>query len=95
MPDGIMVKRWATGPKKGQPKPSATIQGMLDRGLMELPDDGGHWLRARFTAAGLSAFRRMATDPRALPRNEYQHLLVELGVGGGDAPEGNPQRDPG
>lgn len=77
--NGILVKRWATGPNKGQPKPGAVIQGMLDRGLLELRDDGGHWLRARFTEAGLAALRHMAEDARALPPGEYQHVLVELG----------------
>lgn len=57
---GILVKRWATGPNKGQPKPGTVIQGMLDRGLLELRDDGAHWLRARFTEAGLAALRHMA-----------------------------------
>ena len=93
--DGILVKRWATGPNKGHPKPSATIQGMIDRGLIELADEGGHWLRARFTAAGLSALRRMAADQRALPRKEYQHLLDELGMGGSDATGDTPQLDAG
>lgn len=76
---GILVKRWATGPNKGQPKPGAVIQGMLDRGLLELRDDGAHWLRARFTEAGLAALRHMAEDPRALPPGDYQHVLDELG----------------
>ncbi|WP_452006885.1 hypothetical protein [Azospirillum largimobile] len=67
---GILVKRWATGPNKGQPKPGTVIQGMLDRGLLELRDDGGHWLRARFTEAGLAALRHMAEDARALPPGE-------------------------
>ena len=78
---GILVKRWATGPNKGQPKPGTVIQGMLDRGLLELRDDGGHWLRARFTEAGLAALRHMAEDARALPPAEYQHVLDELGRG--------------
>ncbi|MCM8735454.1 hypothetical protein M5E06_14935 [Azospirillum sp. A1-3] len=78
---GILVKRWATGPNKGKPKPGAVIQGMLDRGLLELQDDGGHWLRARFTETGLAALRQMAKDQRALPPGEYQHLLEELGLG--------------
>lgn len=78
--DGILVKRWVTGPNKGKPKPSLTTQGLLDRGLMELPDDGGHWLRARFTAAGIAALREMAEDRRALPPTEYQHVLDELGI---------------
>ncbi|RJF84556.1 hypothetical protein D3877_08535 [Azospirillum cavernae] len=78
--DGILVKRWATGPEKGKPKPGATIQGMIDRGLMELPDNGGHWLRARFTSAGLAALRLMAEDRRALSPAEYRHILDELGI---------------
>ena len=78
---GILVKRWATGPNKGQPKPGTVIQGMLDRGLLELRDDGSHWLRARFTEAGLAALRHMAEDARALPPGEYQHVLDELGSG--------------
>ncbi len=78
---GILVKRWATGPNKGQPKPGTVIQGMLDRGLLELRDDGGHWLRARFTETGLAALRHMAEDARALPPGEYQHVLDELGSG--------------
>ncbi len=78
---GILVKRWATGPNKGQPKPGTVIQGMLDRGLLELQDGGGHWLRARFTEAGLAALRHMAEDARALPPGEYQHVLIELGSG--------------
>lgn len=77
--DGILVKRWVTGPNRGKPKPSQTIQGLLDRGLMDLPDDGGHWLRARFTAAGIVALRELAEDRRVLPPIEYQHLLDELG----------------
>ena len=77
--NGILVKRWATGPNKGQPKPGAVIQGMLDRGLLELRDDGAHWLRARFTEAGLAALRHMAEDPHALPSGDYQHILDELG----------------
>ena len=77
--NGILVKRWATGPNKGQPKPGSVIQGMLDRGLLELRDDGAHWLRARFTGAGLAALRHMAEDPRALPPGDYQHVLEELG----------------
>lgn len=67
---GILVKRWATGPNKGQPKPGTVIQRKLDRGLLELRDDCCHWLRARFTEAGLAALRHMAEDARALPPGE-------------------------
>ncbi len=92
--DGVLVKRWVTGPNKGKPKPSLTIQGLLDRGLMELPDDGGHWLRARFTAAGIEALRAMAEDQRALPPTEYQHVLDELGIrNAGDNDDASPPGD--
>ncbi len=76
--DGILVRRWATGPNKGKPKPPAAVQSMLDRGLVALDDDGSHWLKAVFTATGIAALRRMAEDKRALPPGEYQHLLDEL-----------------
>jgi hypothetical protein len=76
--DGILVKRWATGPNKGQPKPAAAVQSMIDRGLLSLVDDGAHWLKATFTPAGIQALRRMAADKRALPPDQYQHLLDEL-----------------
>lgn len=79
--DGILVKRWATGPNKGKPKPNPTLQGLIDRGLLTLDDDGRHWLKARFTAAGLAALREMARDKRALPPEDYRHLLDELGIG--------------
>ncbi len=78
MRDGFVVKRWVTGPNKGRPKPGPTIQGMIDRGLLVLKDDGSHWLRATFTEAGLAALRRMAEDRRALPPDDYRQLLDEL-----------------
>ncbi|MFD1624852.1 hypothetical protein [Azospirillum griseum] len=75
---GILVKRWATGPNKGQPKPGTVIQGMLDRGAMELRDDGGHWLRAKFTEAGFAAQRLMAKDARILPPGDWKNLIAEI-----------------
>ncbi len=76
--DGILVKCWATGPHKGQPKPAAAVQSMIERGLLSLVDDGAHWLKATFTPAGIEALRRMAADLRALPPSQYQQLLDEL-----------------
>ena len=76
--DGILVKCWATGPNKVQPKPASAVQSMIDRGLLSLVDDGAHWLKATFTPAGIAALRRMAEDKRALPPDQYQHLLGEL-----------------
>lgn len=76
--DGVIVKRWVTGPNRGRPKPGPAIQGMVDRGLLSLVDDGSHWLRAHFTELGREALRHMAQDRRALPPAQYQHLIDEL-----------------
>ncbi len=76
--DGILVRRWATGPRKGQPKPVAAVQSMLDRALLVLQDDGAYWLRAQFTPEGIAALRRMATDKRTLRPDDYATLLQDL-----------------
>ncbi len=76
--DGILVKRWATGPRKGQPKPVAAVQSMLDRALLVLQDEGAYWLKARFTPEGIAALRRMAADKRALHPDDYPKLLQDL-----------------
>ena len=49
--EGFHVKRWATGANKGKPKLTAAVQGLLERGLIVLNDEG-HWPRARFTDKG-------------------------------------------
>lgn len=76
--EGFLVRRWATGPNKGQAKLSATIKSMLDRGLVSFTDDGKHWLSVHFTDVGWQALRQMAEDKRALPTADYQHILNEL-----------------
>lgn len=76
--EGIMVRRWETGPNQGKPKPTAAVQSMLDRSLLMLVDDGAHWLKATFSAVGIAALRLMASDMRALPQEECQQLLDEL-----------------
>ena len=76
--EGFLVKRWATGPRKGEPKPSAAVQGLLDKGFLEMRDDGSHWLKATFTAEGFVALKRLAADTRALPPKDFQPLLDEL-----------------
>lgn len=76
--EGIFVKRWATGPRKGQPKPVAAVQSMLGRALLVLQDEGAYWLRAQFTPEGIAALRRMAADKRALCPDDYAKLLQDL-----------------
>ncbi len=75
--EGFHLKRWATGPKKGQPKLSGTVQGLLDRGLITVADEG-HWPKALFTAKGLQALKRLLSQPRALDPERYQVLIDEL-----------------
>lgn len=76
--EGFLVKRWATGPRKGEPKPSAAVQSLLDRGFLEMRDDGSHWLKATFTSQGFAALKRLAADAPALPPRDFQPLLDEL-----------------
>lgn len=76
--NGIQVRRWVTGPNKGQAKFPLPVQTMLDRGLASFADDGKMWPTVHFTTAGWRALRRMADGARALPPDEYRHLLDEL-----------------
>lgn len=75
---GIMLKRWATGERKGEPKVPTVVQGLIDRGLVELADLDKHWPTARFTPAGFRALRRMVADKRALNERDHAKLLAEI-----------------
>ena len=76
---GFVVKRWATGPQKGRPKLSTAVQGLLDRGLVTLVDEG-HWPRVLFTAKGVQALKLMAAEPRALNSEHHQDMIAELAL---------------
>jgi hypothetical protein len=77
--EGMLVRRWKSGPLKEQPKVSAGVQSLIDRGLVTLVDDGSGFPRARFTEAGLRALVAMADDPRAFrPPERYVSLLAEI-----------------
>ena len=75
--EGFHFKRWATGPNKGRPKLTAAVQGMLDRSLITIADEG-YWPRARFTDKGLQALKRLAADRRALDPDRHRFLIAEL-----------------
>ena len=75
--EGFLVKRWVTGPNKGRPKLTAAVQGMLDRGLITITDEG-YWPRAHFTAKGLQALKRLTADRRALDPDRHRFLIDEL-----------------
>ena len=55
------------------------MQGLRDRGLLEIHATGAH-PRAFFTAAGLEALRQLAAPPRGLDPRCFHHLRVELGL---------------
>lgn len=76
--DGILLKRWATGPRKGEAKLPAIVQSLLRRGLMTIAETDRGFPRAHFTAAGYAALRAMADSPRHLPPERYGHLIDEF-----------------
>src|SRR3954469_1959528 len=77
--EGFWLRRWATGPNKGQPKVPAVVGSMLEHGLVVIMDDGRGLPRVLFTNAGLRALVGMADDPRVFqPPERYSHLLAEI-----------------
>ena len=77
--DGFWVKRWSTGPRKGQPKISPTLASLIERDLLRVVDAGDGMPRACFTEAGLRALIALAEDQRAFqPPERYAHLLAEI-----------------
>ncbi len=77
--DGFWVKRWSTGPHKGQPKISSPLASLIERGLLQVVDTGDGMPRACFTDAGLQALIALADDRRAFqPPERYAHLLAEI-----------------
>ena len=77
--DGVFLRTWRGGPRAGQPKLPVVVQGMLERGLVEVRTDG-RWPRACFTKAGLAALRELARDKRQLDPVRYAHVRQELGL---------------
>ncbi len=77
--DGFWVKRWSTGPRKGQPKLSPALASLIERDLLRVVDAESGLPRACFTAAGLRALIALAEDRRAFqPPERYSHLLAEI-----------------
>src|SRR5690348_11552075 len=77
--EGFWLRRWATGPRKGEPKIPPAVQSMIDRGLIRVVDEDRGMPRVLFTDAGFQALIEMADDPRAFrPPERYSHLLGEI-----------------
>jgi hypothetical protein len=75
--EGFHLKRWGSGSKKGEPKLTAATQGLLDRGLIRIVDEG-YWPVAFFTDKGVRALKRMAMDRRSLDPERHRLLIQEL-----------------
>jgi hypothetical protein len=77
--DGIYLRTWRAGNRKGRPKIPPAMQSMLDRGLAEIraTQRGPH---AFFTAAGLDALRQLLRDRRYMDPVRFAHLRAELGL---------------
>jgi len=76
--DGIFLRTWRTGTRKGQIKLPVAVQSLLDRRLLEIRRDGS-WPRAVFTDVGRRELAALITSPRFLPPDLAAHLREELG----------------
>src|SRR5690349_3578406 len=77
--EGFWLRRWATGPRKGEPKIPPVVQSMIERDLVRVVEDGERLPRVHLTDAGLRALVEMADDLRAFqPPERYSHLLAEI-----------------
>ena len=79
--DGIFLRTWRDGERRGRPKIPPAVQTMLERGLVEIRTTN-QWPRAFFTEAGLAALRQLVMDKRATDPERFAHLRAELGVDG-------------
>ena len=79
--DGIFLRTWRGGERRGQPKIPPAVQTMLDRGLVEVRTTN-QWPRAFFTEAGMAALRQLVMDKRAMDPERFAHLRADLGLEG-------------
>src|ERR687886_1823523 len=89
--NGLFLRTWRGGPHKGEPKIPKVIQGMLDRGLVEIRPNPMGRQAAFFTEAGLEALRQLLLDRRAMDPERFAHLRQELGMGGAGRGAVKPQ----
>jgi hypothetical protein len=82
--DGLFLRTWRGGERRGQPKIPPAVQTMLDRGLVTLQITP-RGPRALFTEAGRTALRQLLLDRRAMDPTRFGHLRHELGLTGEEA----------
>ena len=78
--NGLFLRTWRAGPQKGQPKIPKAIQGMLERGLVEIRTNPMGRQAAFFTETGLVGLRQLMRDRRAMDPERFAHLREELGL---------------
>jgi hypothetical protein len=71
--DGLFLRTWRGGERRGQPKIPPAVQTMLERGLLEVRISN-RGPRAFFTAEGLAALRQLVLDRRAMDPDRFGHL---------------------
>jgi hypothetical protein len=77
--DGIFLRAWRAGERKGEARIPPAVQTMMDRGLVEIrPARLG--AGAFFTEAGLRELRELVRDRRAMDPERFGHLRRELGI---------------
>ena len=76
---GIFLRTWRGGERRNQPKIPPAVQGMVERGLVELRTTS-RGPRAFFTETGLVALRQLVLDRRAMDPERFAHLRAELGL---------------
>src|SRR4051795_8464150 len=64
--NGLFLRTWRDGPKKGDPKLPKAIQTMLDRGLVRIGTNPMGRPAAFFTEAGMEGLRQLLRDGRAM-----------------------------
>jgi hypothetical protein len=87
--NGLFLRTWRSGPQRGEPKIPKAIQGMIDRGLVEVRRNPVGRQAAFFTEAGLEGLRQLLQDRRAMDPERFGHLRRELGLDAPVADEGD------
>lgn len=77
--DGILLRTWKAGERRGQPRIPTALASLTDSGLMVVRRDGdGPLFRAYFTAAGLAAMRAVLEQGRSFSRQSHGHLFEQM-----------------
>ena len=77
--DGIILRTWHAGERKGKPKIPPAIASMMTRGLVEIRQ-GPRWPVAFFTEAGIGELRQLLVARRFIDPTRFAHLRRELGI---------------